>query len=134
MTDILAPGLKVVICGADEGPKLFEMLHRVGLTPRQVEKPEELLEFRIGLTDIVKQKGEKGANSESSKELRRKIRDCAPGTLVFNGKQPAKDYLDMPTSSFGPQKYTIGATKIFVCPSTRTSSDPRWWDLMAKLA
>ena len=134
MTDLLAPGLKIVICGSDDGPKLLEMLHRVGLTPRLLDDPAGLLEFGIGLTDIVKAKGEKGANSEGSKELRRKIRELTPGTLVFNGKQPAKDYLDMPTSSFGPQKYTIGTTKIFICPSTRTSSDPRWWDLMAKLA
>lgn len=134
MTDVLQPGLKIVICGSDDGAKLFEMLHRVKLTPRQVERPEELLEFGIGLTDVVKAKGERGANSEGSKELRRKIRELAPGTLVFNGKQPAKDYLDMPTAAFGPQKYTIGTTKIFIVPSSKTSSDPRWWELMAKLA
>jgi hypothetical protein len=58
------------------------------------------------------------------------INILAPG--LFNGKQPATDYLDMPASSFGPQKYTIGQTKIFVCPSTRTGSDPRWWEPMAK--
>ena len=116
--DILSPGLKIVICGSDVGPKLFEMLHRVHLTPRQVEKPEELLEFGIGLTDTID---------------RKKIRELAPGTVVFNGKQPVKDFLDMPTASFGPQKWTIGTSKCFVCPSTKTSSDPRWWELMTKL-
>ena len=134
MEDRLAPNLRIVICGSDDGPKLLEMLHRVGLTPTLLTDAAGLLEHRIGLTDIVKAKGERGANSEGSKELRRKIREFAPGMLVFNGKQPAKDYLDMPTIVFGPQKHGIGTSKIFVCPSTKTSSDPRWWDLMAKLA
>ncbi len=138
--DLLAPGLKIVICGSDVGPKFLETLFRVALTPRELTAEElpALLEYRIGLTDIIKQPGERGANSEGSKELRRKIRESAPGTLVFNGKQPAKDYLDMPTVAYGPQKHGIGGTKIFVCPSTspaaKSSWEPQWWELMAKLA
>jgi hypothetical protein len=58
--------------------------------------------------------------------------------LVFNGKKVAKDYFQMPTVVYGLLPNTIGNTKLFVCPSTsagaKGSWDPRWWEVMAKLA
>jgi len=57
--------------------------------------------------------------------------------LVFNGKQAAKDYLQMPTVVFGLLPHMIGTTKLFVCPSSKAGAkstwDPRWWDVMSKL-
>lgn len=141
-----------MICGpvADEaepyaakGNRLWETLATVGLTPRQLEPSEweTLLGYEIGLTWLAERDPsgqDRGMDFEGGRELRRKIREWAPGTLVFNGKQVAKDYLQMPTVVYGLLPHSIGTTKLFVCPSTSAGAkgnwDPRWWDVMAKLA
>jgi len=156
LPDLLAPNLKIVVCGSAAGQKsadvghyyagpgnrFWETLHTAGLTPRQL-KPEEwreLLQYGIGLTDLVKDQSgaDRGIKFQGGRELRRKMREFAPGMLVFNGKQAAKQYLDMPTVVYGLLPHTIGTTKLFVCPSTsaaaKSSWDPRWWEMMAKLA
>ena len=156
LPDVLATGLKIVICGSAAGQKsadvgnyyagpgnlLWETLFEIGLTPRRLA-PEEwrtLLEYRIGLTDLVKDQSgpDAGVKFQGGKDLRRKIREYAPGMLVFNGKRAAKEYFDMPTVVYGLLPSMIGTTKLFVCPSTsaaaKSSWDPRWWDMMSKLA
>ena len=111
------------------------------MTP-STEEPSEwqtLLEYSIGLTDRVKDQSgaDRGIRFEGGKDLRRKMREFKPGMLAFNGKRAAKEYLQMPTTVFGLLPHTIGATKLFVCPSTsaaaRSSWDPRWWQLLVKL-
>ena len=156
LPDLLAKDLRIVVCGSAAGEKsaavghyyagpgnrFWETLHTIGLTPRQLAPSEweTLLEYRIGLTDLVKDQSgpDRGIKFAGGKELRRKIREFAPGMLVFNGKQAAKEYLDMPTVVYGLLPHSIGTTKLFVCPSTsaaaKSSWDPRWWDMMAKLA
>ena len=150
--DLLVNGLKLVICSvaADEtepyaakANRLWETLATVGLTPRQLEPSEwqTLTGYGIGLTWLVERDPsgqDRGMDFEGGRELRRKMREWAPRTLVFNGKQAAKDYLQMPTVVYGLLPHKIGTTKLFVCPSTsagaKGSWDPRWWDAMAKLA
>ncbi|HWO88463.1 MAG TPA: mismatch-specific DNA-glycosylase [Gemmatimonadales bacterium] len=156
LPDLLKEGLRLVICSftagekvaeagqwyAAPGNRLWETLHRVGLTPRQLEPAEwrSLLDYGIGLVDLTKDHSgqDRGVKFEGGRELRRKIRQYQPEMLVFNGKRAAKEYLVMPTVVFGLLPHTIGTTKLFVCPSTsaaaKSSWDPRWWDLMAKLA
>jgi TDG/mug DNA glycosylase family protein len=157
LPDLLAPDLKLVICGMSAGEKaaeagtyyaasgnrLWSTLHQVGLTPRELAPAEwqQLLEYRIGLVDLVprdKSGMERGVRFAGGAELRRKMREYAPGMLVFNGKAAAKEYFGMPTVVYGLLPNTIDKTKLFVCPSTsaaaRGSWDPRWWDVMAKLA
>ncbi len=154
MSELLAEGLRLVICGsaadvsAEAGPfagtgnRLWGALHSAGLTPRELQPSEwrSLLEFGIGLVELAdmdRSGQDRGVRFEGGKELRRKIRQYAPGTLVFNGKQVAKDYLQMPTVAYGLLPHGIGTTKLFVCPSTKGGAkgnwDPRWWDVMAKL-
>ncbi len=155
LPDLLANGLKLVICGsaageasaeagayyAGPGNALWQTLFDVRLTPRKLEPSEwqSLLEFGIGLTDLVKDQSgaDRGIRFEGGKELRRKMREFKPGMLAFNGKRAAKEYLQMSTTVYGLLPHTIGTTKLFVCPSTsaaaRGSWDPRWWDLLAKL-
>ncbi len=155
MSELLVEGLKLVICGsagdvsADAGPfagagnRLWGTLHAAGLTPRELQPSEwrSLPEFGIGLVELAEPDPsgrDRGVRFEGGKELRRKIREYAPGMLVFNGKQVAKDYLQMPTVAYGLLPHGIGTTKLFVCPSTKGGAkgswDPRWWDVMAKLA
>lgn len=156
LPDLLKEGLKLVICSftaaekagekgrwyAAPGNRLWETLHQVGLTPRVLEPAEwqSLLEYDIGLVDLGKDQtgADRGVKFEGGKELRRKMRQYQPGMLVFNGKRAAKEYLAMPTVVYGLLPHTIGTTKLFVCPSTSAAAkgswDPRWWELMAKLA
>ena len=156
MPDLLADGLRLVVCSsADEkaaeaggyysgkGDRFWETLHRYGLTPRELAPAEwqSLLEYGIGLTELAERDPsgqERGVRFEGGNDLRRKIRQYSPGMLVFNGKQVAKDYLQMPTVVYGLLPHRIGTTKLFVCPSTRGGAksnwDPRWWEVMAKLA
>src|SRR5258708_4341706 len=99
----------------------------------------DLLANRVKRAIYVAATGEgRGRDFEGGRELRRKLREWAPRTLVFNGKQVAKDYLQMPTVVYGLLPHKIETTKLFVCPSTsagaKGSWDPRWWDAMAKLA
>jgi TDG/mug DNA glycosylase family protein len=155
LPDLLTSGLKLVICGtaageasaeageyyAGPGNAFWQTLFDVGLTPRKLEPSEwrTLLEYGIGLTDLVKDQSgaDHGIKFEGGKELRRKMREFAPGMLAFNGKRAAKEYLRMSTTVYGLLPHTIGTTRLFVCPSTgaaaRGSWDPRWWQLLVKL-
>ncbi len=156
LPDLLTDGLKIVICAFSAGEKtpddawftgtdrIWETLHTVGLTPRQLEPAEwrSLLDYGIGLVDLEPRDPSgaegRGARFKGAEDLRRKIRQHAPGLMVFNGKKAAKEYLAMPTVAFGLLPHGIGTTKLFVCPSTTAGAkatwDPRWWDVMAKLA
>lgn len=154
LPDLLRQGLRLVICGytagekkpdaqwyASKGDRLWETLHQVGLTPRRLEPSEweQLLDYGIGLVDLAPRDpsgAERGPRFAGASELRRKIREYAPGMMVFNGKKVAKEYFTMPTVAYGLLPNSIGTTKLFVCPSTTGGSawDPRWWDVMAKLA
>jgi TDG/mug DNA glycosylase family protein len=156
LPDLLAEGLKLVVCSSEDeksaeaggyyagsGDRFWGVLHQYGLTPRELAPGEwqSLLEFGIGLTELADRDPsgqERGVRFEGGKELRRKIRQYNPGMLVFNGKQVAKDYLQMPTVVYGLLPHSIGTTKLFVCPSTKAGAkanwDQRWWDVMTKLA
>ena len=70
LPDLLQPGLKVVFCGsavgdrsaqrqayyAGPGNRFWDILAETGLTPYRFtpEQYSSLLEYRIGLTDLVK--------------------------------------------------------------------------------
>jgi len=152
----LAPGLKLVVCGSAAGTRSAElgayyagpgnqfwgMLHRVGLTPRQLRPAEfrEVVAYAIGLTDIVKKNF--GADSSLRRGdsdpagLRRKIEIHQPKILAFNGKRAASAFLGG-SVAYGPQQgRDIGATRIYVAPSTSGAARGFWdedlWRLVAE--
>ena len=77
LNDLIAEDLLLLICGTAAGKesaergayyakptnKFWRILHETGLTPRRLEPTEfrELLDYGIGLTDIVK--GQAGSSS-----------------------------------------------------------------------
>ena len=155
--DLLRPGLRLVICGtavgtlsgrlrlyyAGRGNKFWRTLADIGLTPCQLG-PEEykfLLSFGIGLTDIVK--GQSGDDSsieftqDGSAALRKKISECQPAVLCFNGKRAAKEFFSVHELGYGPCRDAVGNTRLFVAPSTSgaaTSSwDIKWWHELARV-
>ena len=148
LTDLLAKGLKLVVCGtaasrvsairghyyAGPGNKFWHVLHEIGLTDRRL-KPEEyrqLLSFGIGLTDVVKEQS--GSDNEidfsqsSPQDVRSKIKKTAPGILAFNGKKAAQVFLGQKRVSYGLQAERIGATQLFIAPSTSGAAN-RFWNV-----
>ena len=155
--DLIGPHLDVIFCGtaagtrsaavgayyAGRGNRFWRVLHATHLTPRQFEPSEFrlLLEYRIGLTDIVKDQagmdGQIKFHESGPKILSRKIRKFRPRFICFNGKQAAKVYFDRSNITYGLQDEHIGSTRIFVAPSTSAAGNAYWdqaiWQDLADL-
>lgn len=160
LPDVLEENLAVVFCGsavgtksaergayyAGPGNKFWPVLHRIGLTPRQLDPGEYrgVTRYGIGLTDLVKVT----AGSDDSLRaghfdtdgLEAKIRAYRPRLLCFNGKRAAQVYLrtrGVKRVGYGPQPVHIGDTRLFVAPSTSGAAngfwEEAWWRELAKL-
>ena len=147
LRDVLAPGLRLVICGsaagtrsaelrqyyAHPGNKFWRTLHEVGLTPRRLAPAEyaQLLDFGIGLTDVIKDQSGPDAQLDFRRAdpdaLRAKALRYAPRWLCFSSKTAAQTVLGRPVA-YGVQPETLGATRLFVAtsPSGRAGS---YWDV-----
>ncbi len=147
LDDLFTHGLEIVVCGtaagdtsarlkqyyAKPGNKFWRTLFEVGLTPVQLEPAayKRLLEYKIGLTDLVK--GKSGMDKVLSRGdfgsavLLEKVETYQPGHLCFNGKRAAQEFL-LRKVDYGLQSETIGSTRIFVAPSTSGAAN-RWWDV-----
>jgi TDG/mug DNA glycosylase family protein len=143
---VLAPGLRLVVCGsaagtasaragayyAGPGNRFWGMLHRVGMTPRLLNPAEfrTVNAYGIGLTDIVKTAF--GADSDlqpadfDRQGLRVKIETYRPGVLAFNGKRAASAFLAGPVDYGYQHRRDIGATRIYVGPSTSGAARGFW--------
>lgn len=157
LNDLLAPGLKLVICGTAAstvsaarrlyyaGPrnKFWPVIYEVGLTSKHLfpKDYEQLLAFGVGLTDVVKEQA--GSDAEIDFRLSNpqgvceKILQFAPGVLAFNGKKAAQVFLDQRRVEYGLQAATIGNTRLFVAPSTSGAANRSWnvdsWKELADL-
>jgi double-stranded uracil-DNA glycosylase len=157
LSDTLTKDLDLVICGsavgarsaalgfyyAGPGNKFWRTLADTRLTPHQLAPSEYKLlgQFGIGLTDLVK--SQSGADrvvrfrKEERDRLRERILRYQPRYLCFNGKRAAKEFFRTRAISYGPQPEPIGATAIFVAPSTSGAAngswDPSHWRRLAKL-
>ena len=127
---------------AGPGNQFWGMLHRVGLTPRLLKPAEfrEAIAYAIGLTDIAKKNF--GADNSLRRGdsdpagLYRKIEIFQPKIFAFNGKRAASAFLGGPVA-YGPQSgRDIGATRIYVAPSTSGAARGFWdedlWRLVAE--
>jgi len=146
LPDVLAPKLKVVFCGTAVGPtsdrvrqyfagpgnEFWSVLHRVGLTPRQLapHEYELVIEFGIGLTDLAQLRA--GRDPDLSSEdfdvegLADKIQRFSPRALAFNGKLAAQIFLNHRVE-YGRQRESVGHTAVFVLPST-SGVARRYWN------
>ena len=145
LPDVLQPGLRIVFCGtavgsqaarigayyAGRGNQFWGVLARVGLTPRQLAPREftELPKYGVGLTDLAKfvsgTDSDVASSSYDIEGLRGKIAKIEPRTLAFNGKRAAEAFLSC-AASYGRQPESIGATVIFVLPSTSGAARGFW--------
>jgi len=147
LPDVLRPGLRLVVCGTAAGTRsarerayyahpqnhFWRVMHEAGVTPRRL-LPEEyalLPDYGVGLTDICKHAF--GADSDllrhdfDAEGLGLRIAAAAPGMLLFNGKLAAKRFYGRGNVDYGFQPHGIGATRVFVAPSTSRLAR-RYWD------
>lgn len=159
--DLLAPGLKLVLCGtalgaesarqkayyANPGNQFWKAIHRIGLTPRLFKPKEypELLTLGIGLTDLCKtvsgnddQLPEEAWDPEGLKE---KILRYQPKLLAFTSKTGAQRFFRHVYGrkvEYGLQPETLGATRLYVCSSPSGRARRFWreevWQGMADYA
>ena len=153
---VLASGLKAVVCGTAAGTmsaavqayyanpsnKFWKTLAAVGLTPAvfQPQHYKQLIDYRIGLTDLVPHKaGMDKSLKRSDYDLlafEREIFEYQPRIVCFNGKRAAEVYLQHPVK-FGLQSEIIGKTQLFVAPSTSSAANSFWnidyWHELARL-
>ena len=157
LEDLFAPELRLVFCGsaagavsaargeyyAGPGNKFWPTLHEIGLTPTRFSPGEyvKLLDYGIGLTDVVK--GQSGSDAEidfkksDTAGLLRRIELLSPNFFVFNGKKAAQVFLGCRRVEFGLQSRKIGTTRLFVAPSTSGAANGYWdidyWHQLAGL-
>lgn len=138
--DVLAVELRVLFCGINPGrvsaaaaahfanPRndFWRLLADAGLTPRQLDPSEqwEMLYLGYGLTNAAyrttKGSGDlrRGDFAGSAARLERLTVDLEPGTIAFVGKSSYHGAFGLPRSELGLQERTLGATTLFVLPST----------------
>lgn len=153
LPDVLAPNLKVVFCGtavskdsaqrnayyADPNNLFWNILYETGLTPECLfpEDYNRLLQFGIGLTDLVKELA--GNDNELKSDnfdisgFRDIIWQYQPKVIAFNGLKAAEKFYGRELK-YGQQTNSTGISEIFVLPSTsgtaRAFWEPMyWWQL-----
>lgn len=146
LPDLLDYNLNIVFCGtaaskkskelsayyAGPGNKFWRVLHEIGLTQTQLkpQKFKDLLNYRIGLTDICKtdygNDNQLDRSKYDVKGFNLKILEYRPKLLCFNGKNAAKAYLNEHKVEYGYQNKGIDSTKIFIAPSTSGAANGFW--------
>ena len=139
ISDILAPGLRVVFCGinpgkssahtgfhfAHPGNRFWKVIHQAGFTDKQLlpEEEQQLLDTRCGITMLVErptvQANEVGVHElrTGGRELIRKINDYQPAALAVLGKKAFEQAFSQRGVKWGKQTLTIGDTEVWVLPN-----------------
>ena len=145
LPDVLGPHLKVVFCGsavgkqsaerrayyAGDGNKFWSTLCSIGLIDRLLEPHEyqELLKYRIGLTDLAKNVS--GSDSVlrptdfDRDRLRKSVLSHNPFALAFTSKKAGETFFDKKIS-WGQQPKLLGTTRVYVLPSTSGLANAHW--------
>ncbi|WP_437609290.1 G/U mismatch-specific DNA glycosylase [Erwinia sp. V71] len=139
ISDILAPGLRVVFCGinpgkssahtgyhfAHPGNRFWKTIWQAGFTDIQLKPEQELklLDTRCGITMLVERPTVQ-ANEVSALELREggkllieKMVQYQPEALAVLGKEAFKRAFRQSKVEWGRQAITIGATEVWVLPN-----------------
>jgi TDG/mug DNA glycosylase family protein len=148
LPDVLQASLCVVLCGTAVGTvsaragayyahkqnKFWKILHDTGLTPALLSPHQyrELLQHGIGLTDFVKTHSGMDhqipltkLTEDSRARLRASMLKFRPAFLAFTSKTAGQRFLGGPRS-YGEQTERIGATRIWILPSTSGAANGSW--------
>ena len=140
LPDLLTRHLDLVVCGtgvgsssasvgayyAGAGNRFWRTLADVGLTPEELAPDQyaRLLEYRIGLTDLVKE------NAGNDRDLHFRFVNVLmlfqPRYVCFNGKRAAQEFLGTKSVEYGVQSVRYGRTVLFVAPSTSAAANGAW--------
>ncbi|MGZ0147214.1 G/U mismatch-specific DNA glycosylase [Kribbella sp. WER1] len=137
--DVIADGLRVLFCGinpglmsaetghhfARPGNRFWPALHLSGFTPRQLQPAEQqqLLGFRLGITNVVDRPSAKAAELSRAEflaggeNLVAKVLAAQPEWLAVLGVTAYRDAFGDRTAAVGKQDRTIGATRVWVLPN-----------------
>lgn len=158
LPDVLRPNLLIVFCGTaagkrsaaigsyyiGRGNKFWPTLHKTGLTSHLIafDNQQEVLQFGVGLTDLVKGQAIMDTNINFTGDFRSSllqlIHHQSPKIICFNGKRAASLVLNQAKPEFGEQPGRIENTIIFVAPSTSGAANAHWnesyWHELATLS
>jgi TDG/mug DNA glycosylase family protein len=115
---------------AGPGNKFWDILHRIGLTPRRFASSEypALLDLGIGLTDLCKWAS--GADASLPRDaydlpgLMARLAPAMPRMLAFNGKAAAAHVLGVRAPAFG--LWPGSSPPVMVLPSTSGLACRSW--------
>lgn len=145
LEDLLDYNLRAVLCGTAVGKKsremkfyyahsnnlFWEVLEKTGIVPKYIHPHEykQLLSYRIGLTDLVKDEfgndnDVRRANDNDRRLLKYKLEKYRPKFLGFTSLTAGKQFLGS-KATLGEQS-PIGATRVFVLPSTSLQARWQW--------
>ncbi|MFZ0413159.1 MAG: mismatch-specific DNA-glycosylase [Candidatus Acidiferrales bacterium] len=139
LPDYLRKGMKMILIGANPGERsarvghyyagrgnqFWPILFDSGVIPEPLgyEDDRRLVEFGIGLTDLVKrptrsmEEIERQEFSEGRVLLAQKLEDLRPRVVAFNGKMVYEKFAGRPCK-LGLQKDKLYGAQVFVLPST----------------
>lgn len=147
LNDLLQPALRVVLCGTAAGTtsaaqrayyahrqnKFWTILYETRLTPERLQPHQyrDLLQYRIGLTDLVKA----GAGMDRATlpkltaadraRLNTAIARFRPQFLAFTSKTAGQKFFGG-RRDYGEQPEPIGDTKVWILPSTSGAANGSW--------
>jgi TDG/mug DNA glycosylase family protein len=148
LDDVLGESLQIVFCGTAVGTasakagayyahpqnKFWKILHAIRLTPEllQPHQYRDLLDYRIGLTDLVKshfgmdhQLPRSHLGEMARTRLRASILVCRPQFLAFTSKTAGQKFLG-DKRDYGEQVEAIADTRIWILPSTSGAANGAW--------
>jgi mismatch-specific thymine-DNA glycosylase len=139
LPDYLRKGMKMILVGANPGDRsarvghyyagrnnqFWPIMYESGVIPEPIgyEEDRRMLEFGIGMTDLVKrptrgvEEIERQEYAEGRVLLAQKLEDLRPRVVAFNGKMVYEKFTGRPCK-LGLQKDQLYGARVFVLPST----------------
>ncbi|MYU55322.1 MULTISPECIES: G/U mismatch-specific DNA glycosylase [Streptomyces] len=137
--DVAASGLRVLFCGinpglmtaatghhfARPGNRFWPVLHASGFTPRLLRpaEQEELLAHGLGITNVVARASAKASEltaeeyREGGRLLAEKVARLRPRWLAVAGVTAYRVAFDDKHAVIGPQRRTLGTTRVWALPN-----------------
>lgn len=139
LPDYLRKGMRMILVGANPGDRsarvghyyagrtnqFWPIMYESGVIPEPLgyEDDRRMLEFGIGMTDLVKrptrgiEEIERQEFAEGRVLLARKLEEFRPRIVAFNGKMVYEKFAGR-VCKLGLQKETLYGAQVFVLPST----------------
>ncbi|HUA01054.1 MAG TPA: mismatch-specific DNA-glycosylase [Candidatus Aquilonibacter sp.] len=139
LPDYLRKGMKMILVGCNPGDRsarvghyyagrnnqFWPMMYESGVIPEPLgyQDDRRLVEFGIGMTDLVKRptRGIEEIDREEFAEgrvlLAQKLEEMRPRVIAFNGKMVYEKFTGRPCK-LGLQKELLYGARVFVLPST----------------